>query len=293
MNVPSSLLGKNHILGTVIFSILFAIIFLNLYIPFSDTAWFGLGGSDTFLNTITFIGVAIFTLIVSRVGMHLFSKKRSISYLLYGAWCAIEIALICWIYTEVSAEVNTASDRTGLEIYRHALPYCAIALGVPYIVAAMYFTIMDKNKIIRLMNYENIVTDEVYKPGAQQKKITLCDSNGTIRMLVSLENLYYIQSDDNYIRVCYTDSQGEMQRYMLRCSLKTIEESFKDNGLIRCSRQFIVNVSKIGNIRKESGGYILELSNQSIQPIAVTKKYADNVLAYFNGSAPLPEDVDE
>lgn len=75
-----------------------------------------------------------------------------------------------------------------------------------------------------------------------------------------------------------------MQRYMSRCSLRTIEESFKDIGLILCSRQYIVNASKVGSIRKESGGYILELNDQTIPPITVTKNYSDKVLVYFNGS---------
>ena len=195
-----------------------------------------------------------------------------------------EIAAICWIYTLSSSAINLESSRTAAEIFWHALPYCAIALGVPYIIATMYFIIVDKNKIISLISCDNIVTDEVQKNGEQQKKITLCDNNGTIKMLASLENLYYIQSDDNYIKVCYTDSQGQMQRYMLRSSLRAIEENFKDIGLIRCSRQYIVNASNVGSIRKESGGYILELSNHNIQPVTVTKNYASKVLAYFNDS---------
>ena len=280
--VPSTLLGKSHILGTVIFTILFAIIFLNLYIPFSDTAWFGLGRSDTFWSTIIFIAIAIAILISNRIGMHLFNKRKPITYPVYILWCMAEIVLICWIYTVTSSGINTGQSRTLTEIFWHALPYCAIALGIPCIIATMYFIILDKNNIIRLMSTDSIVTDDVPKNGEHHTKITLCDSNGIIKMLVSLENLYYIQSDDNYVRVCYTDSQGQMQRYMLRCSLKTIEESFKDIGLIRCSRQFIVNASKVGNIRKESGGYILEINNQTIQPIAVTKNYADKVLSYFN-----------
>ena len=287
--VPTALLGKSHILGTVTFTILFAIVFLNLYIPFSDTAWFGLGRSDTFWSTIIFIATAIAILIGNRVGMHLFNKRKPITYPVYVLWCIAEIVLICWIYTITTSVISTALSRTMTEIFWHALPYCGIALGIPYIFATMYFIILDKNNIIKLMSSDNIVTDEVPKNGEHHTKITLCDSNGTIKMLVSLENLYYIQSDDNYVRVCYTDSQGQMQRYMLRCSLKTIEESFKDIGLIRCSRQYIVNSAKVGNIRKESGGYILELSNESIQPIAVTKNYADKVLVYFNNSKNFSE----
>ena len=291
--VPSSLLRKSHILGTVIFTILFALIFLNLYIPFSQTAWFGLGGSDTFWRTIIFIAIAISILIGNRVGMHLLNKRKAITFSVYTLWCVIEIVLICGIYTATSSEISTGLSRTKSEIFWHALPYCAIALGMPCIIATMYFIILDKNNIIKLMSSDNIVTDEVSPDGGHQTKITLCDNNGTVKMLVSIENLYYIQSDDNYIKVCYTDSQGQMQRYMLRCSLRTIEENFKDIGLIRCSRQYIVNAAKVGHIRKEYGGYILELTNQSIQPITVTKNYADKVLLYFRTSRHIAEEGDE
>ena len=54
--LPEFLLGKNQMLGTVTFSVLFAIVFLNIYIPFSDTAWFRLGDSIFFLFTVTIRG---------------------------------------------------------------------------------------------------------------------------------------------------------------------------------------------------------------------------------------------
>ena len=112
-------------------------------------------------------------------------------------------------------------------------------------------------------------------------------------MSVSLENLYYIQSDDNYIKVWYTDNQGELQRYLLRCRLKTVEESFKGSGLIRCNRQYIVNMSKVCNMRREGNTYILELNNQAIPPISVTKSYTSEVSKYFAESDPLMEPRNE
>ena len=42
LKLPEYLLGKYQLIGTVTFSVLFALVFLNIYIPFSDTAWFGL-----------------------------------------------------------------------------------------------------------------------------------------------------------------------------------------------------------------------------------------------------------
>ena len=151
----------------------------------------------------------------------------------------------------------------------------------------MYFAIIDKNNTIRLMNYENVVTDEPQKATAELRKITLFDNSGALKMSISPDNLYYIESDDNYIKVWYTDSRGHMQNYILRCRLKTVEDSFKDSGLIRCNRKYIVNLAKVSMLRKENEGFILELCNEDIPPLPVTKTYADTVLAYFTEQQPL------
>ena len=287
------MLDKQEIVKTILFVVLFAIVFLNLYIPFSDTAWFGLGGSANFLNTLAFASSSIFMLIASRVVMYMCNKRRPVTWLAYILWCIGEIALVCLLYTEISMTVENLGQWTHPAIFRHAFPHCCIALGIPYFMSATYLAIMDKNKTIRLMNYEHVAIDEEPKSEVQLKKITLFDNNGTLRMSVSLENLYCIQSDDSYIKVWYTDSQGKLQRYLLRCRLKTVEESFRGSCLIRCSRQYIVNMSKVGNMRKESGGYVLELDTQAIPPIPVTKSYTDKVLAYFTESSSLLEPMDE
>ena len=143
------------------------------------------------------------------------------------------------------------------------------------------------------MNYENVVTDEPPKPESAKKKITLYDNSGALKLSISPENLYYIESDDNYIKVWYTDSKGDLQQYILRCRLKTVEDSFKGSSLLRCNRKYIVNMDKVAMLRKESEGYILELSNNSITPIPVTKTYTDAVLSHFTESSPLLEPMDE
>lgn len=290
--LPAYLLDKQEVIKTVLFVVLFAIVFLNLYIPFSDTAWLGLGESATFLNTLAFASSSILLLIASRVMMYMLNKRKPVTWLTYVIWCFGEIALVCLLYTEISMTVDLLERRTHLAIFRHAFPHCCVALGIPYVMSATYLAIMDKNKTIKLMTYEHVAIDEDPKSDTMLKKITLFDNNGTLRMSVSLENLYCIQSDDSYIKVWYTDSQGELKRYLLRCRLKTVEESFKGSCLVRCSRQYIVNMSKVGNMRKECGGYVLELDNQAIPPILVTKSYTEKVLSYFTEYGPLMDSLD-
>jgi DNA-binding LytR/AlgR family response regulator len=178
-------------------------------------------------------------------------------------------------------------------VFRRAILYGAIALGGPYLISGMYFNIIDKDNIIKLMTYDNVVTEESPKPNASTQKITLFDNSGTLKMSLSPENLYYIESDDNYIKVWYTDSKGEMKQYILRCRLKTVEESFRGSGLIRCNRKYIVNIKKVAMLRKESDGYVLDLGNENIPPLPVTKTYTDTILSYFTDESPLLEPIEE
>ena len=289
--LPEYLLGKYQLIGTVTFSVLFAIVFLNIYIPFSDTAWFGLGQSDMFMGTLVFIFVSILTLIASRTLMYRSKRLFELTYLEYTLWCIGEIILIGAFYTNLTVEITGGLDEREIDIFGRSLLYGTIALGVPYLISGMYFSINDKNKTIRLMSYENVVTDEAPLPENSLKKITLFDNSGSLKMSLNLDSLYYIESDDNYIKVWYTDSKGELKQYMLRCRLKTVEESFK-GCLVRCNRKYIVNIEKVKVLRKESDAYVLELDNEAIPTLPVTKTYTDIVLAYFTEKQPLLDPIE-
>ena len=243
--IPGYLLGKYQLIGTVTFSVLFAVVFLNIYIPFSDTAWFGLGDSSMFVLTIIFIGVSIMTLIVSRMMMYKIKSLFEINYTEYIIWCLLEIVTISGFYTGLTMGHNLPQSETAWEIFGRAMLYGTIALGIPYLISGMYFAIIDKNNTIRLMNFENVVTDEPAKAETHTSKITLFDNSGALKLSLNPENLYYIESDDNYIKVWYTDNKTELKQYMLRCRLKTVEESFRGAGLVRCNRKYIVNINKV------------------------------------------------
>ena len=289
--IPEYITGKYQSIGTVTFSVLFALVFLNIYIPFSETAWFGLGASTMFFPTIIFVISSIAILISSRITMYKTKRFLELTYLEYAVWSIFEIALISGIYTWITIDLSITHED-GWSIYQRSFLYVLIALGIPYILSGMYFAIIDKNNTIRLLNYENVVTDEVAKQEKTIQKITLFDNSGALKMSISPDNLYYIESDDNYIKVWYTDTKGQLQNYMLRCRLKTVEDNFKDCGLIRCNRKYIVNLSKVNMLRKENDGYVLDICNEAIPPLPVTKTYTDSVLAYFTEQEPLLDPMD-
>ncbi len=69
---------------------------------------------------------------------------------------------------------------------------------------------------------------------------------------------------------------------MLRCRLKTIEDSFLDSDLVRCHRKFLVNINKVEVLSSEKDGYYLTLDMPGVEPIPVSKTYEESVLNRFN-----------
>ncbi len=280
--LPRYLLDKYQLTGTVTFSVLFAVVFMNLYAPFSPTAWFALGGSSRFLYTLIFFLASVIFLIFSRILLYKTKYMFEMRIWQYALWCVAEVVVICGIYLWMTVAIGELpEDMTEWRMFLKSLLYGTISLIVPYIISALYLALAEKEKIIRLMNYSNVVSDEP-APGAGEQKITLFDIGGTLRFSVRRQNLYYIESDDNYIRVWYDDGHGELKQYMVRCRLKTVEETFADSTLIRCHRKYVVNAEHVRLLRKDGESFVLELDSGQIPPIPVTRTYEKAVLERFS-----------
>ena len=157
----------------------------------------------------------------------------------------------------------------------------ATGLVVALLFSTLFYAMQDKDDTIRLMNYGNVVSDSRTAP-QDLEKVTLFGDDGLLKMSINLKNLYYIESDDNYIKVWYSDVSGETRQYMLRCRLKTVEESFAGSQLVRCHRKYIVNIRKISILKSEKEGYKVDFDIDSIEPIPISKTYEQAVLARFN-----------
>ncbi|MCM1199546.1 MAG: LytTR family transcriptional regulator, partial [Clostridium sp.] len=249
-------------------------------IPFSDTAWFRLGDSVFFLFTAGFIALSILILILSRVLMYHARKWFRMTYLIYVLWSIAEVVMICSFYTFVTLDIQNPPSLSTSMIFSKAMLYGTIALIIPEVISGMYLALVDKNKTIRLMNSMGVVTDDDVS-GKGESRITLFDNKGALRLSLKSSSLYYIESDDNYIKVWYADNAGELKSYILRCRLKSVEENFRDSSLMRVHRKYIVNADKVKVLRKEQDAYYLDIDNEQIAPIAVTKTYLDNVLNRF------------
>ena len=284
--VPGYLLGKYQMTAIVVFTLLFATGFILIATPLSQNSWRAVDSATVMSYASAFCILSLLILVISRFILYKASKRNAPTYFRYILWCVMEAVIISVLYAAVTyyaqkEGVVDLGDRSLLSLFGITLAKAVFALAPPHVMAALYFSLQEKDNVIRLMNYGNVVSDETYTAQSSQK-ITLFDNNGVMKLSITASNLYFIESDDNYIKVWYRDNDGMLKQYMLRCKLKTVEDSFADSDLVRCHRKYIVNMAHVEMLYRLKDSYELRLDIDGLDPIPVTKTYESGVLARFN-----------
>lgn len=109
----------------------------------------------------------------------------------------------------------------------------------------------------------------------EDKLLDFYSENQKSKISILSQALLFIKSEDNYIELFYL-SKDKVQSELLRNSLKTIEDAFKDTEyLVRCHRSYMINPSQIVKIIDKKPQPVLDLGH-SIN-IPVSSKYMDSL----------------
>ena len=94
---------------------------------------------------------------------------------------------------------------------------------------------------------------------------------GKIELKLNSSDLAYIQSDGNYVEIYYFN-QGEIQKKLIRNTLKNIERILPTHIFIRCHNRFIVNANLIQKVEGNARNLILHLKEIPYEiPVSRTK----------------------
>ena len=284
--IPSYLTGRTQLAATVVFAAFFAVVVLIVTVQYDTHNWFEIGPTATFGYTTLFILASILILSVSKRLMFRAARRVMLSWGRYIVWNLAEMAAIAILYTCLTAYLQgigiISIPDVGVKVtLGRSFLITVLLTGIPYVIAGLYYAVQDRDNTIRLLNYGNVVTDTEPDP-LEREKVTLFGDDGVMKLSISIRNIFYIESDDNYIKVWYADAGGEVKQYMLRCRLKTVEESFAGSPLVRCHRKYIVNLIRVDLISREKDGYYVKLDTPSLEPIPISKTYEAQVLLTFN-----------
>lgn len=280
---PRFLLTSRTLTGSVIAIVLFSIIFMIIYGPYSSTSWLtlladqplGIGLTNEFhtvMASVAFYLVAIAFLILSKVILYHVGHKFQLYNAHLVAWIGGEVVLISFIYTVFTALFNLAEQELFLPIWARSVLVLSFIIIVPYIICLQQATNRHQQQLLDRLGM-NVVNDKT--EDADSRLIHLVDSTGRLKMSINIDSLYYVESQDNYVKIYY-DSDGKLCNYMLRSTTKAIETKFGD-WLIRCHRGYLVNKNKIQIFRNDRDGMYIHLMHDNIRQIPVSKSYASNI----------------
>lgn len=230
--------------------------FMLIYRPFNvvdylGQEWFGV--HTTIITCIILAGSIILRLLYYYLPM-------KINYTLYGFWCLAEVifmtffaALYIWLVLD--------RHHQYFDVLAYTFQVIFFSLLIPYSVLALS---------IRLAEYHYRETDPQQN---SMKRMRFYDERHNLKIVLTSDSVLYISAEINYVNIVYLEND-KVRTYVLRSSMKAIEELCQDNGLMRCHRSFYINPSHIKVLRKDMEGVMYaELDADDVRHIPVTRKY--------------------
>ena len=96
--IPSYLNEKQNIIRLVLFTSLFALVFINVYSPFGADKWYNLTRLEFFTYSSLTILTGVLVVVISRILMYYYSKRNSILLWQYLVWIGAEILSMALAY---------------------------------------------------------------------------------------------------------------------------------------------------------------------------------------------------
>jgi len=272
--IPSYLNEKQNIKRLILFTSLFALVFINAYSPFGADRWYNLTRLEFFTYSSLTILLGVLVVVISRIIMYHFCKRHSLNIWQYLIWIFAEIFSMAVVYA-MFEKLFLKDARIFSDLVKNSSRNTALVLLLPYSVLWLYFSWRDKKEQIeRLADYPPSLE-------STRNMIPFYDDKGILKFSIKKENLLYLESAENYVNICYLN-KGKVSKYLLRDTLKKIEENFSGTEIIRCHRSYMVNFEKVKVIRKDRDGLKLEFDNPSVTDIPVSKTYINTVMQTFS-----------
>ena len=274
LRIPSYLTEKKNIVRHILFTALFALVFINIYAPFGVETWYNITRLQLIVSSSLVILTGVLVVAVSRVIMYQVARRKQLNYGRYGLWIAAEIICMAMAYT-ILQEAVVGTQNDFIDTFKSSLTTTLLVLLIPYTRTWLYFSWIEKNR--KLEKLESAGSPRT----TSMVMIPFHDERGELRFSLKVHDLLYLEAADNYVFIHYQD-QNRKAKYMIRNSLKYMEPGLKETGVVRCHRSYMVNFERVKIIKKEKDGLVIELDIPEKNTIPVSKTYVDQVMRIFS-----------
>ncbi|MBE0655578.1 MAG: LytTR family transcriptional regulator DNA-binding domain-containing protein [Bacteroidales bacterium] len=273
-NIPDFLTDKRNTTGQLIFTSLFALVFINIYSPFGVDKW-NLTQLQLFFYSSLVILAGLLIIAISRIIMHQVTRKKRLSNGNYILWIAAEIVSLSAVYVLLQYTLISPSEDI-VASYQESLKVTTLVLLLPYTLSYLYFSWMEKNRRIEQLSRARD-NEKPYLP----HMLPFMDEKGELRFSIKSGDFLYLEAADNYVIIHYLNGKSH-EKFMVRNTLKNMELQLKGMGVIRCHRSFMVNFSRVKIVKKEKDGLVLEIDSPGRHNLPISETYVKEVLRIFS-----------
>lgn len=284
--IPKYINKKQNVIRLCLWTALYAELFITIYQPFNSRTWIA-GVSDLKYFLFATLGVLIAMLVIalSRTGMYQYCKTHTLTYMQYGIWVAAEIFAMSFIYTMFPYIVlpEHIAEFKFLSMFGDAVTYTSFILLIPYAILMMAFILQEKNRLLVQHGVqEDVNRDKIGVEGM----LNFYDDKGELKISIRPENLFFLEAADNYVKLFYLNS-GKIQHFMFRKKLRDIEDLFRDKGLVRCHRSYVVSLPQVKMLKRTDDGLAVDFDREDLPRIPVSRTYSQHLIELFSKEAKL------
>lgn len=252
--------------GTIIHSLvvpLFAMVFAIYYRPAGVYELLTMQSASFTFNVTILFCIILVSLSITRGWLYLLGKYKDLTGTMYLLWSLGELliaALFCSLYIVLMADSGVSYFEVAGLTFINLLAICVYPYGFLWLGAEIYAR--DR---------------EDAAPSDDNSLIRFHDEYRKLRFVIAPEAVIYIKSEDNYVQIHYLD-RGRIKRFILRSSMRALEDDLARHGLVRCHRSYFLNPPFIKIVRRdESGMIIAQLKQDGCENIPISRKYQEEI----------------
>ena len=191
----------------------------------------------------------------------------------------MEIVVFTFALSLLADGINMRQDISFPQLMTRIFLDIVGILLIPYIISILIFLLDEKRQEIDAL--QAMIPSKDQEKTMTGETINFFDRGGRLVFATKKSNVLYIEASDNYTNIHYINEDHE-DCFILHNSMKNVEGTYSNLGMLRCHRGYLVNLENIKLIRKEKDGMVIELA-QSNKTIPVSKTYVNKVAHSFAG----------
>lgn len=261
------------IIGVSIFISLFLLFFqpfglAEAKMEFKELFIIGYGG-------VTLVVLILFTVLIKKLLSYLFPEKQWTvwKHIIWLTLLLLVIGTGNYLYTFAFVSHMIWSWRVFF-----LFQLVTIVIGIiPVSIITLYSVNQKLKKNLAIAtNINQEIEQKEAVDNHKHETVTISGKNKGESLTIAVENIYFICSEGNYVRIYYKGEAG-IENIMLRNTLNEIKIQMQSTtSIVQCHRAYLVNTSKITKAEGNAQGFKLTI-NGFRESVPVSRKYVPSV----------------